>query len=300
MGTTKIEWCDITYNCFTGCTPVSEACQNCYAKRLSKRFAGRFGYPKDDPFRLTIHYDKLDLPDFGKKPKRIFINSMSDTFHEDVPEDVIRALYWKMLQQPRHTFLLLTKRAKRMNELAWKLFRDGRKAEMREPTNIMLGITAENQERFDERFPYLANTPGCFKRFVSFEPLFEHINIESNNDIYAMDWAICGGQTGPGSLPVHPDWVCSLRDQCKDMKILFLFKSWGDWAPIRNARKNDLFDARKRLIVPVKGEVTSGLLHYDETAYVMERVGKRASGRTLDGIEHNEFPTEAAQCETRS
>jgi protein gp37 len=315
MGKTKIEWADSVWNPVTGCTPISEGCRNCYAQRMSKRLAGRCGYPADEPFKVTLHPDRFDEPLKWKKPRRVFACSMGDLFHEDVPNEFIDYVFAVMGRSQQHTFILLTKRPERMREylqagryqqilnIAYRLkFRpeglgkgiDNPK-DMRWWPNVWLGVTAENQQRADERIPILLEIPAA-KRFVSVEPMLELINIIRSCDVVLGDgnipavdginrwlhWIICGGETGPGARPVHPDWVRSLRDQCIAANVPFFFKSWGkfcypDQMPDDTYRK---VDAAHNL---------AGHGDYDKPW----RVGKKAAGRILDGREWNEVPNYA-------
>lgn len=213
---TKIEWTDETWNPVTGCRPISEGCQNCYAKRMANRLRGRYGYPADDPFRVTFHPDKLGQPLKWKKPKRIFVCSMGDLFAAHF--DTIR----KVLTQPKtpsgkkHTYMILTKRPLRMLE-----FYSTYPWYTEDNQNIWLGVTAENQAMADERIPVLLQIPAAV-RFVSVEPMLEPVDIRPW--IYALDWVICGAETGPGARPMKLEWARDLRDQCKAAGVPFFFK----------------------------------------------------------------------------
>lgn len=190
--------------------------------------------------------------------------------------------------------------------------------------NVWLGVTAENQPTADARIPHLLNTPAA-KRFVSVEPMLGPINItpyighnahhcrcgwheteldgswfagkftchecgDTCSTCDALDWVICGGESGPGARPMHPGWARGLRDQCDEAGVPFFFKQWGEWEPFRGARPDDLFDARKALIVRPSGGTTSGLSEYNDDAFVVRRVGKKAAGRLLDGSTWDEVP----------
>ncbi len=264
---TKIEWCEETWNPITGCTQISEGCQNCYAKRMANRLKGRYGYDADNPFNVTLHPERLDEPLRWKKPRRVFACSMSDIFHEDVPDEAIEKIFSIMEEADWHIFMLLTKRPERMLRfIDWYLRRcsdDSVGLQHKLPHHIWLGVTAENQARADERIPVLLQIPAA-KRFVSIEPMlgpvdltklslgpnghgltFYHNSLNgwstgyneethkqkvSRNDS-RLDWIIAGGETGPGARPMHPAWVRSLRDQCQAEGVPFFFKSWGDWEP---------------------------------------------------------------------
>jgi protein gp37 len=243
----KIEWTDNTWNVCSGCSPISEGCANCYAKRMATRLKGRCGYPVDDPFRVTFHQDRLNQPLKWKKPKRIFVVSMGDLFHENVTDSQINSVFLTMVKADWHQYILLTKRPQRMLEfmsIGWR----------GEMPHVMVGVTAENQQRADERIPILLQIPAA-KRFVSVEPMLEKIDLaeympkynylltyEYYRSFYSIkvnkeavlersgiDWVICGGETGPGARPMESDWARSLRDQCKEAGVSFFFKKHGDW-----------------------------------------------------------------------
>jgi len=286
---TKIEWADKVWNPVTGCTPISEGCQNCYAERMSKRLAGRCGYSKEDPFQVKLHPDRLEEPFRWKKPSRIFVCSMGDLFHDDVPRDYLRMVWSVMLEAERHTFMILTKRAYPMSYLV------GGCEEMSAASNIWLGVSVENQRTADLRIPFLLKTKAAAVRFVSVEPMLGPVDIEKylpptgSAPIYPwhklesdkggpwLDWVICGGETGPGARPMHPDWVRSLREQCQEAGVPFFFKSWGEWvAPSQmpSSTYREIEDFGKGIGI---SDNPRG-------------VGKKRSGRLLDGQEWNEMP----------
>lgn len=233
-------WWDKSWNVVTGCgnEMISESCTHCYARRMAQRLKGRFGYPKDDPFKVTFHPDRLDQPLKWKKPRHIFVVSMGDLFHEDMPYRQIARVFFEALRNVNnHTYLFLTKRPQHMADfIEWyaenRLF--GAKPNfLFEFPYIWLGITAENQQRADERIPILLQIPAA-KRFVSLEPLLSDIDIEGGfyirmttepNSFWRkrkenkIDWVIVGGESGPGARPMHPDWVRSVRDQCQEAGV---------------------------------------------------------------------------------
>jgi protein gp37 len=182
MSATKIEWCDKTWSPITGCTPISEGCENCYAKRMAKRLAGRCGYPSQDPFSITMHPEKLDEPDHWIKPKRIFICSMSDLFHSEVSILFIRMVLNTVKRNPHHTFMILTKRPERMEEILnhnSMFVEDPNRSDgwrFNAPPNLWIGVTAENQARADERIPILLQIPSAV-RFVSLEPMLGPVDL---------------------------------------------------------------------------------------------------------------------------
>ncbi len=216
----KIGWCDMTWSPITGCTPISDGCTNCWASRMAKRLAGRNGYDKDEPFKPTVHLDRLDNPKFPKKPSKIFVCSMGDLFHEEIPDDALLCIFGKLMEYPQHIFQILTKRPKRM--LAFEKYLDW-------PDNFWMGVTAENQEMADKRIPTLLQMPAAV-RFVSCEPLLGPIDIarwlRSGADGLPreIDWIPAGPETGPGARPMNPDWAKSLRDQCLEAGIPFFYK----------------------------------------------------------------------------
>ena len=230
---TKIEWADATWNPITGCSPVSEGCANCYAARMAKRLAGRCGYDADDPFQVTIHRDRLDDPLRWRKARRVFVCSMGDLFHEDVPFHKISAVWDVMFDAPQHTYMILTKRPARAAEFASWMDDVGRRIDY---PNVWLGVTAENQTMLDKRVPALFSIPAAV-RFVSCEPLLGLVDLrfEAAWDltdsgfahgpaVINLDWVICGSESGPGARPMHSDWARALRDQCVAAGVPFFLK----------------------------------------------------------------------------
>ena len=212
---TKIEWAEKTWSPITGCTPISEGCAHCYAKRMAQRMKGRYGYPEDEPFKVTFHPDKLSKPSQWKKPSMIFVCSMGDLFHEDVTEKMYYDVLHTCFDNPQHTFLFLTKRPERMRDLAFKFTISD---------NIWFGVTAENQRTADERIPILLDIPAKV-RFVSVGPMLERIVIPN---IKHLDWIICGAETGNSKRWMNPEWALSLKDQCKDTGVSLFFKKDGE------------------------------------------------------------------------
>lgn len=315
-GKTAIEWADRVWNPVTGCTKVSEGCRNCYAERMAKRFwRGReFG-------DVQCHEERLDDPCHWKNSVRVFVNSMSDLFHENVSNLFInRIIYFMEVAARQHTYLILTKRPDRMNNY----FRGVAPA-----NNVWLGVSIEDQETADERIPLLLKTPAAV-RFVSVEPMLGPVNLNrikwakipidpdnykrfgvpapdelwSMNDVLSsrpgdkwnkpkvgLDWVICGGESGPGARPMHPDWVRSLRDQCVDAGVPFFFKQWGEWIrPDQLPRDTDMDR-------PLPGEkIVNNFTEHSDKAIPPEgfedfwRYGKKINGRELDWEEWNEFP----------
>lgn len=305
MGNTRIEWTKKTWNPVTGCTKISPGCQNCYAERMSKRLRGRCGYPVEDPFRVTLHPERLEEPLRWRKPSMIFVCSMGDLFHEDVPFDYIDRVFKRINGSPQHDFLILTKRPERMREYfarsmkfpcaacqgtgcSYCLDHGYQNWEMKPYSNVWLGVTAENRPMWDERVNILKQLAAA-KRFVSYEPALGSLG---EVDLSGLDWVICGGETGPDARPVHPDWVRGLRDQCQSAGVPFFFKSWGEWVcrpwSSDNGRKRELCLGMDGTSVYAQVGHMMGFRKPGEA--LMVRVGKKAAGRLLDGQEWNEMP----------
>jgi protein gp37 len=310
---TGIEWTDRTWNPTTGCDRVSPGCDHCYAMTMAKRLKGMGSakYQTDgDPktsgpgFGIAMHPETLSEPLRWRKPQRIFVNSMSDLFHDEVSDDFIANVWAVMARANHHTFQVLTKRHARMRSLlssdvfhrrvydylvsidyawisstpvVWPL------------RNVWLGVSAENQQWADIRIPALLETPAAI-RFVSAEPLLGPIDLWHSHcpthdfaggmctfscpERRRLDWVIVGGESGWGARPMHPDWPRQIRDDCERRQIAFLFKQWGEWTPERGMRHSEFFQ-----------------FDNDPDSYVM-RVGKKAAGRKLDGQLWGQYPEE--------
>lgn len=309
---TKIEWAQESWNPVTGCTKISPGCKNCYACRMSKRLAGRAGYPADAPFRVTLHPERLDQPLRWRKPRRVFVCSMGDLFHEDVPFEFIDKVLRIAALRPKHTFIILTKRPERMKryfcdiannapgmiDRILKVNSAGLGAMQKEIlrlrrgeyfSNLWLGVTTENQEQADKRIPILLKIPAAV-RFVSVEPMLGPVDLDifTGNTfddpepsglqimerwLHKLNWVICGGESGPGARPMHPDWPRKVRDDCVAAGVPFLFKQWGEYV-WRSTR----------------GHSTGRPKYYFPDNVWVEKVGKKAAGRELDGKIWNEFP----------
>jgi protein gp37 len=308
---TKIEWVarpgttPETWNPVTGCTKISEGCRNCYAERMARRLAGRFGYPADEPFRVTLHPSRLGQPLKWKKPRTIFICSMSDLFHKDVSWSFILDVIAIISRTPQHTYLVLTKRASRMYEFV-------RNMPQAQLGNIWLGVTAENQAAADERIPLLLQTPAAV-RFVSCEPLLSPVLLEQylwclEDRPYGMNtlgqirpplnWVIVGGESGSGARPMHPDWARGIRDQCQAAGVKFFFKQWGAWKKIqidKRGRGDVLVSPREGVIDRLPDPFLNDANRDDfKRVVAMSRVGKEAASRLLDGREWNEWPNKTS------
>lgn len=330
----KIEWTDTTWNPLAGCTRASAGCDNCYAAKMSLRLeamaladieAGKDPGGKQKyigvatkngqgvpAFNGTINLDEDELqrPYSWKKPRRVFVNSMSDLFHKDVPEWFILSAFNVMRDNPQHIFQVLTKRPDRAASFTNRL--------PSVPRNVWMGTSVENQEQADLRIPHLLNIPAAV-RFLSMEPLLGPVDLRnfdygkergltmghdwltgeewSHSEVFGggnswleadeadeygekrIHWVIVGGESGANARPMHPDWVRSLRDQCVDAGVPFFFKQWGEWLPHGQSVK------------PIS--TRSGNFHtwssfpFDWSKYV----GKKSAGRLLDGRTWDEFPT---------
>lgn len=204
---------DATWNPITGCTKVSPGCKHCYAETLAVRLQ-RIGAPKyEHGFALTLQEDHLDLPRTWKRPRFVFVNSMSDVFHEGVPEAYIQSIFRVMRETPRHLYMILTKRSQRLVELAPSL---------PWPENVWMGVTVENAD-YTYRIDHLRQTPARL-RFLSLEPLLGPLD---NLNLQGIEWVLLGGESGPGARPMLKEWVISVRDQCEAAGVAFSFHHWG-------------------------------------------------------------------------
>ncbi|MDE2684849.1 MAG: phage Gp37/Gp68 family protein [Chloroflexota bacterium] len=221
----KIEWTDATWNPVTGCNKVSPGCKHCYAERLSKRLKATGMAKYSNGFEVTLHPDTLEIPLRWRKPRSIFVNSMSDLFHVDVPESFIRDVFGVMERADWHRYQVLTKRAERVAELS-----DG----LPWPSQVWMGVSVESKD-YAYRIDRLRETDAQVK-FLSLEPLLgplPHLNLEG------IDWVIVGGESGPGARPMQPDWAREIRDQCVGAGVAFHFKQWGGVFKKRGGRELD-------------------------------------------------------------
>lgn len=296
-----IEWTDATWNVVTGCTEVSPGCDNCYAKTFAERFRGTAGHHFERGFDLTLRPERLDLPLRWKKPRRIFVNSMSDLFHDDISDDYIARVFDVMMRAPQHTFQILTKRHGRMRSLLnrWAPITGTPPWVFSGPwpiPNVWLGVSAEDQKWAATRVHALLATPAAV-RWVSAEPLLGPVDLRNlpvgggrfldalagdvktaKGEVYAacpsaLDWVVVGGESGAGARPMLSNWASDLRQQCERTGVPFLFKQWGAWAPSPTANKVSVVD-------------TEG---HEWTAR-MFRGPKAATGRVLDGQTWDQYP----------
>lgn len=306
----RIEWTEASWNPVTGCTKVSAGCKHCYAQREWPRLAANpktvyFGRNFTD---VACHPDRLGEPLHWKKPRRIFVNSMSDLFHEAVPEYFILAVFVTMAAARQHTFQVLTKRAHRMHDLLtrWRnaglVLREGCGVDL---NNVWLGVSVEDQATADERIPVLLDTPAAV-RWISAEPLLEPISfeglfadpanpIDGTNALERLDWVVTGGESGARARPMHPAWARSLRDQCEVAGVPFLLKQWGAFVPPDQAAcdLNTCYDRST-----IGGWVSpngayelgeSAAPGHEDAAHVF-KLPKQLAGRLLDGVLHDEYP----------
>lgn len=344
-----IEWTEATWNPVVGCSPVSEGCRNCYAAKEAVRLAGNpnekissmyagtsemrgAGEKRRAVFtgRVNLVPDRLEQPLRWRKPRKVFVNSMSDLFHVDIPQDYVRRVFEVMLEVDRHIYQVLTKRPARALRFVREnadLFPGGIV-----PAHIWLGTSVEDQDAADERIPHLLRTPAAC-RFLSCEPLLgplsfrwtpysheatgetyrEYLERNGSIDQYEalrkLDWVIVGGESGPRARPMHPDWARTIRDECQAAGVPFFFKQWGGWKPIDHMPEPE-YDA---LYGPPPENDPEGHRHcrvpavqlqYDGAegfhvceegrgSMLMFRVGKKAAGRLLDGREWSEYPGRA-------
>lgn len=324
----KIEWTDATWNPVTGCTKVSPGCDHCYAETFAERFRGVAGHHFERGFDVVLRPERLDQPLRWKRGRRIFVNSMSDLFHDQVPNEFIARVFAVMALADQHTFQVLTKRHGRMRSWLSAPYAEGRVRDAahliaagEDPDipaslaadgpaitwplpNVWVGVSVEDQQRADLRIPALVETPAAV-RFLSMEPLLGPVCLDyfhSADGHYpgtdtpceawpAVDWVIVGGESGRGARPMSPTWVRDLRRQCTRAGIPFHFKQWGSgsiWAD----RQGDRWTLG-----------ADGLLHTPETQpfpreHVEKKWGplralsKKDAGRELDGRTWDEFPTE--------
>lgn len=209
----RIEWTQATWNPVTGCSKVSPGCAHCYAETFAERWRGIEGHPYEQGFDLRIWPERLEQPLRWKRPRVIFVNSMSDLFHEDIPLNYIEQVFNVMGQAQQHIFQVLTKRHERLAELAPSL---------PWPGNVWMGVSIENK-RWVERADRLREVPAAV-RFISAEPLLGEL---VGLDLTGIDWLIAGGESGPGHRPAKEEWVIQLQHQCKAEKVAFFFKQWG-------------------------------------------------------------------------
>lgn len=316
---TGIEWTDATWNPVTGCTKVSEGCDHCYAETFAERFRGVPGHHFERGFDVVLRPERLITPLTWKRPRRIFVNSMSDLFHERVPDEYIAKVFAVMVAARRHTFQVLTKRPGRMHSLLSSprfeslAVKASMVNEVRSRTdhylewawpapNVWLGVSAENQKWANVRVPILLDTPSAV-RFLSCEPLLGEISLFANSKIDTgtlVDWVIVGGESGPGARPMHPRWARQLRDECVTYGIPFLFKQRGEWTWNEPGTFTMPAKPYTDRVAVMHGAGMTAMTRTNPFnpfqvghpfwATRIERVGKKAAGRELDGRTWDEYP----------
>lgn len=223
-----IEWTDATWNPVRGCTKISSGCAHCYAETFAERFRGVVGHPYEQGFDLKLIPGKLAQPLQWRNPKMIFVNSMSDLFHEDVPEPYVATVARVMQLANWHTYQVLTKRSERLKKLLSTRLRFAA-----EEPHIWWGVSVENRKQGLPRINHLREAPASV-RFLSIEPLLESLG---PLDLRGIDWVIVGGESGPGARPVEESWVVEILEQCHAARVPFFFKQWGGRRKSRNGRE---------------------------------------------------------------
>ncbi len=254
-----IEWTDSTWNPITGCNKVSPGCKNCYAETFAERFRGVPGHPFEQGFDLRLWPERLRLPLTWKEPRMIFVNSMSDLFHKDVSDEFIQQVFDVMQEAKQHIFQVLTKRSNRLTLWSRERFCkfDERVSGKKPwPSNVWAGVSVETQD-YVWRIKDLLRVPARI-RFLSIEPLLGPVELDASL-LKGIHWVIVGGESGHGARPMKPEWVRTIREQCRRHGAKFFFKQWGAYDP----------DGR--------------------------RVGKKAAGRVFDGQTWNEIPAASVQ-----
>lgn len=226
----SIEWTDATWNPVTGCTKITRGCDNCYAERFSERWRGVPGHPFENGFELTLRPERLDQPLKWKRPRMIFVNSMSDLFHKEVPHAFVDRVFDTMEAADWHVFQVLTKRSSLMRSYLKSRYGVGRRG----PAHIWCGVSVEDAEGA-ARIAHLRAAPAGV-RFLSVEPLIGPVG---KVDLTGIDWVIAGGESGPGARPIHLEWVREVRDQCLKQNVAFFFKQWGGLRPKSGGRELD-------------------------------------------------------------
>lgn len=239
-----IEWTDSTWNPVTGCTKISAGCDHCYAERFAERFRGVKGHPFENGFDLTLRPERLEQPLKWRQPRMIFVNSMSDLFHKDVPTEFVEHVFFTMERADWHAYQVLTKRSPRMKNFVNERYR-GRKA----PPHIWLGTSLENRSQIS-RLRHVQNMNAAI-RFLSIEPMLGPVG---ELDLTGISWVIVGGESGPGFRPIEACWVREVRDQCVAANVSFFFKQWGGFRPKSGGRILDhrTWDDFPKILLPAK------------------------------------------------
>lgn len=296
--TTTIEWCDSTFNPWIGCTRVSDGCAGCYAAVSTPARAMSIQWGPGEARHRTAESTWKQPPAWERahaaffaghgRRRRVFCASLADVFDNEVPPEWRVDLFRLIAATPHLDWLILTKRIGN----AWPMMQEvARRCHGGEQPldNIWLGATVVHQEEADRDIPKLLATPARV-RFLSCEPLLGPVDLRMTIGLRqvrrGLHWVIAGGESGPKARPSHPDWFRSLRDQCAAAGVPFLFKQWGEWAP-----ESQFIDGDWRVCVPERGRGSVSEFDFDDAKTTMFRVGKKAAGRLLDGVQHDEFPT---------
>ena len=222
-----IEWTDATWNPVTGCTKITRGCDNCYAARFAERWRGVPGHPYEQGFDLRLWTSRLDRPERWRKPRMIFVNSMSDLFHKRVPRGFVDDVFDRMETTDRHIYQVLTKRSSRMRDYLRRRYPGGAA-----PEHIWCGVSVEDRLG-RARIRHLQDAPAAV-RFLSIEPLLGPVG---DIDLEGISWVIVGGESGPNARPMCYEWVCDIRDQCQRADVPFFFKQWGGRTPKADGRE---------------------------------------------------------------
>lgn len=231
----SIEWTETTWNPLSGCNKVSPGCKHCYAERMAIRLKAMGLDRYRNGFKLTLHPEALAEPYKWKRPRLVFVNSMSDLFHKDVPLSFIKEVFKTMNENPQHQFQVLTKRAERLEEIA---------SHLTWTPNIWMGVSVENQN-YTFRIDHLRKVPAKI-RFLSMEPLIGPVD---DLNLKGIHWVIVGGESGPGARPIEVKWVRSIRDNCRKQKVPFFFKQWGG---VQKSKTGRLLDRREWNEMPLE------------------------------------------------
>jgi protein gp37 len=242
----KIEWTDTTWNPVRGCSKISPGCKHCYAERFAERFRGIAGHPFEQGFEIRLVPEKLADPFRWSEPRMVFVNSMSDLFHQEIPDSFVGRVAATMQSTPWHTYQVLTKRSGRLHELLHGPLNDAAYS-----PNIWWGVSVENRKHGFPRIADLQQSPAAV-RFLSVEPLLEDLG---TMPLDGISWVIVGGESGPGARPMKREWVVSIRKQCRAAGIPFFFKQWGgvrkgETGRMLDGRTYDEFPARTEHEVP--------------------------------------------------
>lgn len=263
----SIEWTDATWNPMSGCTKISPGCDHCYAEVIAERFRGQKSYPNG--FDLTFYPERLEQPLKWQRPRRIFVSSMGDLFHKDVPAAFLNKVFSIMEQARWHRFQILTKRSSLMLDYV-----NHRYQGIQPPSQIWFGVSVEDAAR-GSRITHLRAINGA-NRFLSIEPLLGDIG---TLNLFGIGWVIVGGESGRSARAMHPDWVRGIRRQCLAAGVPFFFKQWGEWQPLSTTSGEQVMPFADYILPGPSGN-----------GFGFLKKGKGASGRVLDGTVWSDIP----------